>query len=476
MVNAGSSTSTRVLSGAFVVLLHCVAGAIQSAAVNTKKLPRIILVLLGFGCGVIATSHAATAETKSGIGLRLVAEGLVSPLNLASLPDGSGRLLIADQIGTIHMLAKEGKLQDELFLDLRDRRSPINTNAFDERGLLGIAFHPRFRANSKFYVAYSAPLRKGGPEGWNCTTHISEFKVAKDGKADAASERVLLQIDKPYFNHNGGRLAFGRDGYLYISVGDGGNANDMGLGHSPQGNGQDLTTLLGKILRIDVDKGDPYAIPHDNPFKQGSGRPEIFAYGLRNPWGMSFDRSGKHQLFASDVGQTMFEEVNIVVKGGNYGWFIREGFHCFDPKKPNRPPEDCPRVGADGKPLLDPILEYKNVNGFPKDPEARGCSVTGGYVYRGKALPQLKGRYVFADWSRNFVVPQGVLLVATPPASRSQKVWTLEQLKPVTHPKEHLGMFVVAIGEDAEGELYVLTNSTNALLAKNGKVFKLVPM
>lgn len=401
--------------------------------------------------------------------LKMVAEGFTSPTVLTPLIDGSGRLLIADQVGTIHVLNKDGKLSDQLFLDLRGRITKLN-QGFDERGILGLALHPRFNENRKFYVYYSAPRRNETPPKWDHTSHLSEFKVTEKNaaEADPASERILMQIDQPQFNHNCGRLLFGPDGFLYVGLGDGGQANDSGVGHNAQiGNGQDLMTLLGKILRIDVDKGEPYAIPSDNPYVTGeNARPEIFAYGFRNPWGISFDRGGSKELFAADVGQDAWEEVNIVTKGGNYGWRIREGLDCFDPKSPLKPPTDCPKVGADGKPLIEPILVYKNSKRFAKDPEAKGISVTGGYVYRGKAIPELTGKYVFADWSRAWVNPDGVLFTAS---RGSDKKWTLDTL-PVK-----VGAYVVAFGEDQAGELYVLTTANNSLKPKTGKVFKLTP-
>jgi len=401
--------------------------------------------------------------------LKSVAEGFTSPTVLISLTDGSGRLLIADQVGTIHVLNKDGKLSDQPFLDLRGKIAKLN-QGFDERGVLGVALHPKFKENRKFYVYYSAPRRKEAPEKFDHTSHISEFKAKENdfAQADPASERLLLQIDKPQFNHNCGRLLFGPDGFLYIGVGDGGQGNDTGVGHNPQiGNGQDLTKHLGKILRIDIDKGEPYGIPTDNPFASGGeAKPEIFAYGLRNPWGISFDRGGSHEMFASDVGQDSWEEVNIIIKGGNYGWRIREGFDCFDPKNSLKPPPDCPKVGADGKPLVDPILVYKNFKRFMNDPEAKGISVTGGYVYRGKAIPALTGKYIFADWSRAWVNPDGVLFAGTRGAD---KKWTMETL-PVK-----VGAYVVAFGEDDDGELYVLTTGNNSLKPKTGKVLKLTP-
>jgi glucose/arabinose dehydrogenase len=415
-------------------------------------------------------------RAAGGLGLKLIAEGLTSPTVLVEIPDGSGRRLVADQVGVIRVLNEVGVWRERPFLDVRDRLAKLN-QGFDERGLLGLALHPRFRENRKLYVYYSAPLRVNGPEDWDHTGRLSEFKTkdAELSEADPASERVLLEVDEPYFNHNSGRLAFGPDGFLYVALGDGGNANDIGRGHSPIGNGQDLTTWLGKILRIDVDHGTPYAIPGGNPFQDGKARSEIFAYGLRNPWGMTFDRGGGHELFVADVGQTMFEEVNIVTQGGNYGWFIREGRHCFDPKSPKSPPANCPKVGADGKPLLEPILEYKNVNGFRKDAEALGVSVIGGYVYRGKAMPSLQGSYLFADWSRNWAVPDGVLLKGTPQGEGSARRWSLEPLPVDNLPGGKLGAYIVALAEDAAGELYVLTNGRNSLTGTTGKVYKLIP-
>lgn len=432
-------------------------------------LPALVaLILQAFWCG-----GAQAAEAPLKVGLKVVASGFTSPTVLVPMADGTGRLLVVDQVGTVHILSKEGSSIDELFMDLRSRMAKLN-QGFDERGLLGLALHPRFKENGRLFVYYSAPLRTGGPAGWDHTSHISEFKVSSSNRSqvDLSTERVLLQIDQPQFNHNSGRIAFGPDGFLYIGVGDGGQANDTGLGHSPQGNAQDTSNLLGKILRIDIDKGSPYGIPSDNPFVKGGGKPEIFAYGLRNPWGISFDRGGQHELFSADVGQDRFEEVNVIVNGGNYGWRIREGFSCFDPKNPTNPPEDCPKIDANGRPLLDPIVAYKNSKGFRK--EGVGISVTGGYVYRGKALAHLTGRYIFADWSRNWVLPDGVLWVATRPSQSGAGPWKLDPLEVAANAKGGVGAYVVAFGEDDDGELYVLTNGSNSLVGKTGKVSKVV--
>ena len=395
---------------------------------------------------------------------------------LIPIQDGSGRLLVADQIGIIYLVSSDGVRSETPFLDVRDRLAQLNHGDFDERGLLGLALHPKFNENRKLFAYYSAPLRNGAPKGWDHTSHLSEFTVDKDNPntANLDSERIVLQIDEPQYNHNGGRIAFGPDGYLYVVAGDGGQAHDKGLGHGPRGNGQDLSTLLGKILRIDVDNGNPYAIPPDNPFAAGKGRPEIYSYGHRNPWGISFDRGGNRKLFAAEVGQDRFEEINIIVKGGNYGWRLREGLEGFNPEDSIHPVAVVPKTGASGEPFVDPILAYKNFKGHRSDPEATGTSVTGGYVYRGKSIPELNGHYVFGDWSRNFVVPLGVLLVATPPEAQ-EKMWGLEPLDLATHPKGLIREFVVAFGQDSEGELYVLTNGSNSLRANTGKIYKIVP-
>lgn len=442
----------------------------------------VVSRLLGLVCGFVVAASAA--EDKPAVGLRLVAEGFTSPLNAVPLAEGSGRMLIADQVGTVHVLSKDGKLSDQLFLDLRSRMTRLN-QAFDERGLLGLALHPQFKANRKLYVYYSAPRSSTAPTNWDHTSHISEFKVMGGDytRVDATSERVLLKIDEPQFNHNGGRLLFGPDGFLYIGTGDGGGANDgVGsaqneIGHSPQGNGQDTTTLLGKILRIDVNKGNPYAIPSDNPFADGKqGRPEIFAYGLRNPWGISFDRGGARELFAADVGQNLYEELNIIVKGGNYGWRAREAHVAFDPGRPDNPPADSPKTDALGKAFIDPILWYRHPARNKIDPtRLEGISITGGYVYRGKAIKPLQGRYVFADWSRSWALPDGVFFAATREGTGSDAKWKLESLPVAPATGSKLGAYIVSFGEDDEGELYVLTNGRNSLTGQTGKVFKMVP-
>lgn len=434
------------------------------------KAIRALLALSFVSALVVSSTSAIAAEGKSGVALKLVVTNLTAPTVLTDF-DGK-RMLVAEQVGPIHLMTPDGKLTP--FADFTSKLA-ITPGKFDERGVLGVALHPKFTANRKLYICYSAPLRTGAPTNWNHTMNISEF-TAKGDTADLASERIVLPIDQPYFNHNGGRIAFGPDGFLYIGVGDGGHKNDTNKddkdkARGPHGNGQDVNVLLGKILRIDVDKlaaGKNYSVPQDNPFAKGGGRPEIYAWGIRNPWGMSFDRGGQRELFEVEVGQSRWEEVNIIVKGGNYGWNLKEGTDWFNPKK-ELAPLDKPYFDPGNAKFIDPIIAYENIAAFPQ--EGKGKSVTGGYVYRGKALPQLAGKYVFADWSRNMGVAQGVLFTGTRGAGGK---WTLAQLEPESHAGQHIGAFVWAFGEDKDGELYVLTNQTGALGTKSGKIWKLV--
>lgn len=421
-------------------------------------------------CVFITASSLHAADTAN-IGVKVFSEGYVSPTVLVPVGDSKDSVLVADQVGVIYVVSKEGQRSEQPFLDLRPRLTKIN-DGFDERGLLGLALHPKFKENKKLYVIYSAPKRPTAPEDWDHTMRLAEFTANADGlTARDDSHRVVLEIDKPYFNHNGGCIQFGPDGFLYISVGDGGNGMDQGK-RPPEGNGQNLQALLGKILRIDVDGGKPYGVPKDNPFVGKSARPEIFAYGLRNPWRMSFDSGGSHQLFAADVGQDAFEEVDIIVKGANYGWNVREGFHCFDPKDTIHPPDHCPEEAKNGDPFTDPILEYKNVKAHPNDSEAGGSSITGGFVYRGDAIRSLKGKYIFADWSRYMVKPDAALFAAT---KGDGAKWNWQRIMPASHPNG-MDFYITGFGQDAEGELYIFTNSSNGLVGTTGKVQKIVPM
>jgi glucose/arabinose dehydrogenase len=436
-----------------------------------KLIFRLLLSLMLLPWIAAGASAQSSIGDPMTVGVRLVAEGLTAPVYMAEVPDGTGHLFIVDQAGVIRILTTEGELLDEPFLDVRDLMVSFRPG-FDERGLLGLAFHPKYAENGRFFVYYSAPLRPDAPDGWDHTSHISEFKVSSDpNMADHDSERIILQVDQPQFNHNAGTLVFGpEDGYLYIALGDGGGANDVGLGHTPEiGNAQDITNLLGAILRIDIDNGDPYDIPDDNPFIEEIGRDEIYAYGLRNPYRISFDMGGSRQLFAADAGQLLWEEVSIIHKGGNYGWNIKEGTHCFDPDNPGVVPPDCPDVGhLLGDPLIDPVIEYANI----RQPGGIGTVVIGGFVYRGSILPQLQGRYVFADWSTSFTQPDGTLLVAS--SRPENKLWHIQELSVKDRPGGRLGHYILGFGQDSEGEVYVLTSDRDAPSDDTGRVYKLV--
>ncbi len=289
------------------------------------------------------------------------------PVEIQNSGDDSGRLFIVSQDGMVHVMVKSGdKILKKTFLDIR--RKVLSGG---EQGLLGLAFHPDYKKNGYFYVNYTTDKPR--------RTIISRYSVSDNPDlADNKSELILLEVSQPYSNHNGGQISFGPDDYLYISLGDGGSAGD------PQDNGQNLNSLLGKILRIDVDKtgsGKNYSIPDDNPLKNNNNgyREEIYAWGLRNVWRFSFD-SETGELWAGDVGQNAWEEIDIIEKGKNYGWRIMEGFHCFNPAS------DCNQ-----KNLVFPIWEYGHN-------EEGGYSITGGFVYRGKNVPYLYGKYIYGDF------------------------------------------------------------------------------
>jgi glucose/arabinose dehydrogenase len=452
-----------------------------------SKWIRVLIVVCATVAFVGGGAPVQAQEAGSpAVGLRLVAEGFTSPVALVSTGDGSGRLFVVDQVGLIRVLGPDGTLEPEPFLDLRSRMVPLMPE-FDERGLLGLAFHPRYASNGRFFVYYSAPLRAGAPAGFDHTARISEFRVsaADADRADPGSERVVLEVDEPQFNHNGGTLLFGpRDGYLYISLGDGGGADDVGLGHvedwyaaNAGGNGQDIQqNLLGEILRIDVDSGVTYGIPADNPFAAtpgcADGCDETWAYGFRNPYRMSFDLGGDRDLFVGDAGQELWEEVSIAVKGGNFGWNVNEGTHCFSTENPDESPAECPdAVGAGhpraGEPLIDPVIEYANHH----QPGGLGAAVVGGHVYRGRALPQFVGRYVFGDWSLEFEEPDGSLFVAM---HRKSGLWKMQQLRIATSPTGRLDHYLLGFGQDPAGEIYVLTTDQTGPTGTTGQVFKLV--
>jgi glucose/arabinose dehydrogenase len=349
------------------------------------------------------------------------------PLLVADAGDGSGRLLVPDQGGMIHVI-RPGATDAKLFLDLRGSTAPWTK--WNEEGLLGLAVHPRFRENGEFFVCQT--MKGDDAAGVKRMQHVTRFRASKDDpdRADPQSGEVVLAIEQPFWNHNGGSIAFGPDGYLYVGLGDGGSRND------PFGHGQRLDVLFGKILRIDVDRRDAglaYAIPSDNPFVGREGaRGEIYASGLRNPWQMAFDRP-TGRLWAADVGQDVWEEIDLIVKGGNYGWNAMEGTKPFGSQ-------------AVAGPLIDPVWEYDH---------QLGKSVTGGRVYRGRAIPGLVGCYVYGDH-----VTGRMWALAVDDAGRA----TTNRSIPWN------GLPIFGFGEDADGELYVCTSSPTGQ-----GVFKLVP-
>ena len=323
--------------------------------------------------------------------------------------DGTGRLFLVLQPGRIVVFENDPGVElTQTFLDIRDQVS----DAGNEEGLLGLAFDPAYSENGYFYVYYSASRPR--------RSVVSRFSVSPGdpNRGDPGSEVVFLEVEQPYSNHNGGHLAFGPDGMLYVGLGDGGAAGD------PQGNGQDPSTLLGSILRIDVSRLDDmgaYAVPGDNPFagSGGTARGEIWAYGLRNPWRFSFDRE-TGTLWAADVGQNLYEEIDIIRPGLNYGWNVMEGSHCFR------------QTRCDAEGLEMPVAEYGR---------GGGCSVTGGHVYRGRRMPSLYGAYLYGDFC-------------------SGKIWALRHDgAAVTEQMEiaDTGLSISSFGEDPFGEVYVLT-------------------
>ncbi len=419
--------------------------------------------------------------TTNTVGLMLVAEGFSAPVALVPAPDDSGRLFVVDQTGQVRLIAADGQVMEEPFLDIQDRMVSLEPG-YDERGLLGMAFHPDFAENGRFFVYYSAPLRSEAPSDWDHTSHLSEFAVSTDNPdmADADSEQIILQVDQPQGNHNAGSITFGPDGYLYVPLGDGGAADDVALGHvddwyeeNEGGNGQDLAqNLLGSILRLDVDnvaEGELYAIPQDNPFADQAGAELVWAIGFRNPYRMAFDMGGDQALYVGDAGQNLWEEVSIVESGGNYGWNVKEGTHCFSTANPNESLDQCPEMDADGRPLIDPILEYQNGNAG-----GLGLVVIGGNVYRGSAMPEWDGRYIFGDWSTGFGQPDGTLFIATASAAEGE-LWTMEELMVAGNDNGRLNEYLLSFGQDNDGEIYILTSETSGPTGSTGKVYRLVP-
>ncbi len=397
-----------------------------------------------------------------------VAEGFTSPLLLVESPDNTGRLFIVEQLGQIYII-NNGQKVAQPFLDISSKLVSIQPGD-DERGLLGLAFHPQYSSNGRFFIFYSGPLRAGGTAGWDHTNYVSEFKVSSDPNvADPASERMLLAIDHPQANHNAGMIAFGSDGYLYISVGDGGGGNDNGTGHVSDwyadnggGNGQDIEqNLLGNILRIDVSPAEGYDIPADNPFVSGDGLDEIYAFGLRNPYRFCFTSDNK--IILADAGQELYEEIDLVEKGGNYGWNVKEGTHCFDDENPETPSETCPDEDSEGRPLIDPVIEFKNSKNFN---DGLGNVSVGGFVYSSDSVSSLTGKYIFGVLTQNPDGMDGAVFAAT----MSGTTWNYEKLRFGNMTNGELGMLVLGFGQDNDGEVYVMTSQG---AANTGRVYRI---
>lgn len=407
------------------------------------------------------------------IRLETVVKGLTAPNWGTTVPGCSsrrGRLMVTDQDGILWdvNLATGEK---SVLLDVSDRLVSLGVagpGTFDERGLLGVAFHPEFADNGRLYTYTSEPVDGDADfstmpigETANHQSVISEWQIPEPCQADSVvdpdTRREVLRIDEPQFNHDAGALVFGADGKLFVALGDGGAADDQGVGHVPGGNGQDPSNVLGTILRIDPDGSDSsngqYGVPADNPFIGQSGFvDEIFAYGFRNPFRFSFDdRTG--EMYIADVGQNDIEEIDLGVAGGNYGWRLKEGSFCFDANGDD--PGFVFDCGAGDAPddLIDPIAEYDH---------DEGIAIVGGFVYRGELIPPLRGRYVFGDFFH--------------PGSGSGRLFYLDEENTIREfplaDRETLGFSVLGFGQDASGELYVLANETGTPFGDTGVILR----
>jgi len=441
---------------------------IVRAALSAGIVASVLLVGVGRAAPVDDPFPAKIAKSDIVVDLQTVASGLASPVLLLAAPDKSGRLFVVDQAGTIRVI-ENGALRAEPLLDVRERMVEL-TKDFDERGLLGMAFDPGFNdpqspGHGRVFTYTSEPangpatfpfLHAAGTEP-NHHGVLASWKVsaADASRVDPATRKEFLRIAEPQFNHNGGMIAFGPDGLLYLGLGDGGAGNDLGPGHNPEtGNGQDKNVPLGKMLRIEVNGRDSangaYGIPKDNPFAAGGGLREIYVIGLRNPWRFSFDGA---TLLAGDVGQNKVEMVHRVERGGNYGWRLKEGPFKFLP------------TGAidndlTGLPpgLSNPVLQYDH---------DEGTSVIGGHVYRGKAFPALVGKYVFGDY-RNGQSSSGRLFTG------DLATGEIRELR-IGKDNRELGFLLKGFGTDTEGEIYACGSVQPGPAGTGGVVVKLAP-
>lgn len=457
-------------------------------------IPRRLLALVAV-VAMLATTFAAAAGAQEErlappvvdggppLALEPLADGMTAPVWGTAAPGINGKLFVADQVGIAWSVDLQSGASS-IFLDVRDRLVALGVGGpgtFDERGLLGLAFHPDYATNGLVYTytsepAVEAPDFSTMPPGTepNHQSVIAEWQVFDSGDPEAvvdpASRREILRIDQPQFNHDAGTLVFGPDGFLYVSLGDGGMADDQGVGHVTGGNGQDPTNVLGTILRIDAlgnnSANGAYGIPGDNPFVgDPAGADEVFAFGFRNPYRISFD-SATGTLFAADVGQNDIEEIDVVVSGGNYGWPLKEGSSCFDQNGADEGfafvADPCP--GTEGLGLIDPIAEY--------DTDEEGIAVIGGFVYRGSQIAPLRGRYVFGDYfSPND--GRGRLFHLITPNVRRGDIDRSRIRESSIDGLDGTGLFVLGFGQDAGGELYLLTNATGVPFGQTGAVHKI---
>ena len=401
------------------------------------------------------------------IELQPVVEGLAAPIGMAVPDDGSKRMFVYDQAGFVWVIVNGAEKLAAPLLDVNDRL--VTFGNYDERGLLGLATHPNFAQFPLIYTYTSEPV--AGPADFvnvmpagvtnNHQSVIAEWMIdpADPNRIDPATRREILRIDQPQGNHNGGTLRFGPDGYLYISLGDGGRANDVADGHVPGGNAQSLERVYGKLLRIDVDGSNSangkYGIPLDNPFVGQNAVQEIYAYGLRNPYTYSFD-SLTGDLYLGDAGQNNIEEVDLITKGGNYGWNVKEGTFWFDSVTENIGSIVTGPVRPVPPDLIDPIVQYDH---------SEGAVVIAGYVYRGSQVPALQGRYVFGDWG-SFGTPSARLFVLDPNL-------VIEELR-IGLEDRPTGFWLRGFGEDADGELYVFGSTMLGPRGDTGQMLKIV--
>jgi glucose/arabinose dehydrogenase len=444
-----------------------------------------VAVCLGLsGAGWLGSAQAQLADPidQGGppIALSLVADGLTAPNWGTAAPGDDNRLFVTDQVGILWAI-DTGTGDKSVFLDVSDRLVALGIGGpgtFDERGLLGVAFHPDYATNGLLYTHTSEPVdgdadfstMPAGEEA-NHQAVVAEWQVLNPADpasvVDPTSRRELMRVDQPQFNHNAGALGIGQDGMLYISLGDGGGRDDEGAGHGVDGNAQDPSNVLGSILRIEPDGNNSangrYGVPADNPFVGQAGfAEEIFAYGFRNPFRFSFDKT-RGDLYVGDVGQDDLEEVDVVVSGGNYGWNVKEGSFCFDPNGAD------PGFAFDADPcpfeppgLIDPVAEYNTADSLSENAEGR--AVIGGFVYRGDAIKGLRGRYVFGDFSRFTeagINNDGRLFhLNKKNIVRKKQVKNSKIREFVLDGQDRLGQSLMGFGQDAHGEIYVLANDT----------------